>query len=272
MRMEYFRLKDGERIPVIGLGTWRIGGGVEPDFSMDEFYVNALKTAFELGYRLVDTAEAYGGGHCEELVGRALRDFNRDEFFIVTKVWPTNLRYERVIKSLNGSLSRLGLSYVDLYLIHWPNPSIPIKETIRAMERLVDEGKTRYIGVSNFGVRELEEAMHATSRHEIVVNQVKYSVFDRGVENDLLPYATKNGVLVMAYTPLEKGRVDNPVLSRVGAKYSKTQAQVALNYLITNRSIPIPKATKEEHLRENLGALGWRLSKEDVDLIRSSIG
>ena len=269
--MEYFRLKGGEKVPAIGLGTWTIGGGMEPDTSMDDFYVKSLRKAFELGYRLIDTAEAYGGGHCEELVGKALEGYDRDEFFIVTKVWPTNLEYERVIRSLNASLSRLRLKYVDLYLIHWPNPSVPIKETIRAMEKLIDEGKTRYIGVSNFSLRELEEAIYSTSKHEIVVDQVKYSVFDRRVEKDLLPYAIKNGIIIMAYTPLERGRVNHRVLAEIGSRYGKTAAQVALNYLISNQALPIPKAVKEEHQRENLGALGWRLSSDDIETIRRSV-
>lgn len=266
--MEYFTIGEGEKIPALGLGTWRIGGGFEPDHFHDALYLSALRLAFNLGYRLIDTAEVYAGGHAEELIGEALKGFPRDEFFIVTKVWSDHLHHDEVLKAARGSLKRLRLKYVDLYLIHWPNPSVPIQETIRAMERLVEEGKTRYIGVSNFSVKELQEAMYSTRKYEIVANQVKYSVLHRQVERDLLPFARKSGIRIIAYTPLEKGSIQADVLSRLSKKYGKTPIQVALNYLLCQEAIPIPKAVKKEHLEENLGALGWRLDWMDVELIR----
>jgi len=267
--MEKFRIgKDGE-VDVLGYGTWLIGGDSSPDYSRDEYYVGVLRTAFELGYRLIDTAEYYGGGHTEELVGRALKGFNREEFFIVSKVWPTHLHYDGVLKAAENSLRRLGLKYVDLYLIHWPNPSVPIGETVSALERLAEEGKVRYIGVSNFSVQQLKEAMEASRKHDIVANEVKYSVFDRRVEEELLPFARKNNVRIIAYTPLERGRgLSSPILEETAKRYGRTVNQVALNYLISMEAIPIPKAEKREHMLENLGAAGWRLKEEDLEKIR----
>jgi len=153
--MEQFRIGKNGKIDVLGFGTWRIGGGETADLSNDKFLIKSLKKAFELGYRLIDTAEYYGAGHTEELVGKALKDFNREEFFITSKVWSNHLHYEDVIKACEESLKRLQVKCIDLYLIHWPNPQIPIKETVSALEKLVEDGKIKYIGVSNFSVKEL---------------------------------------------------------------------------------------------------------------------
>jgi len=265
--MEQFRLGTKGKIDVLGFGTWRIGGGEEPDYSNDRFFIKAMIRAFELGYRLIDTAEYYGGGHTEELVGEALKDFNREEFFITSKVWHNHLHYDEVMKAAEKSLKRLKTKYINLYLIHWPNPEVPIKETIGALEKLVDDGKIRYIGVSNFSVTQLQEAMNSAKKHEIVANQVRYSVSDKKAESELLPFAKKNNIRIIAYTPLERGRLDLPLLKELASKYSKTESQIALNYLICKKAVPIPKAIREEHMIENLGALGWKLSKEDVKRI-----
>jgi diketogulonate reductase-like aldo/keto reductase len=265
--MEQFRIGKNGKIDVLGFGTWRIGGGETADVSNDTFFVKSLKKAFKLGYRFIDTAEYYGAGHTEELVGKALKDFNRGEFFITSKVWPNHLHYVDVIKACEESLSRLQVKYIDLYLIHWPNPQIPIKETVSALEKLVADRKIKYIGVSNFSVDELQEAMDCTSKYEIVANEVRYNILDRKPEGDLLPFAQKNNVRVIAYTPLEKGRISTPLLKDLSSKYGKTENQIALNYLICKEVVPIPKAIHEEHMIENLGAVGWKLGKEDVDKI-----
>ena len=267
--MEQFRIGKNGKIDVLGFGTWRLGGGETVELSNDVFCIKALKKAFELGYRLIDTAEYYGAGHTEEIVGKALKDFNREEFFITSKVWPNHLHYEDVIKACQGSLKRLQVKCIDLYLIHWPNPQIPIKETVSSLEKLVEDGKIKYIGVSNFSVEELREAMDCTSKHEIVANQVRYSVLDKKPEADLLPFANKNNIRVIAYTPLEKGRIRIPFLNDLSSKYGKTENQIALNYLICKEAVPIPKAIHEEHMIENLGAVGWKLSNEDVEKLSS---
>ncbi|MEM0444339.1 MAG: aldo/keto reductase [Candidatus Caldarchaeum sp.] len=267
--------KTGESVAAVGIGTWGMGGREAADHRDDERCVEAIRTAVELGMNHVDTAEMYAAGHAEELVGRAVKSFSRDSVFIATKVWHTNLRYDDVIKSCKRSLERLQLKYVDLYMVHWPNPRIPVAETMRAMERLVKDGLVRYIGVSNFDVKLLQEAMESLKSEEVVSNQVEYSLENRLVERELLPFCARNGVTVVAYTPLGKGRIPaeasantarGRVLKRLADKYGKTPAQVALNWVVWNPSvITIPKAVRKEHLQENAGAAGWRLAEEDYE-------
>lgn len=266
--------KTGESIAAVGFGTWGIGGWETPDHSMDDKAIEAIRYAVELGMNHVDTAEFYAAGHSEELVGKAIKNFPRDELFIATKVWYTNLRYDDVIHSCMKSLERLQLKYVDLYMIHWPNPRIPISETMKAMEKLVKDGLVRYIGVSNFDVPLLEEAMEALKSEEIVSNQVSYSLENRAIERDLLPFCEKNGITIVAYTPLGKGRIlqdrseKGRKLGEIGAKYGKTAAQTALNWVIWKPNvITIPKALKKEHIQENAGAAGWRLTEEDYEIL-----
>ncbi|MEQ9714326.1 MAG: aldo/keto reductase [Candidatus Asgardarchaeum sp.] len=265
--------RTGCKVPAIGLGTWKIGGSMTPDHSQDDLAIKALRHGISLGMWLVDTAEIYGGGHAEELVGEAIKIFNREKIFIVTKVWETNLRYDDVLKAAKRSLKRLKTNYIDLYLIHWPNPRIPLSETMKAMEKLVSDGLVRYIGVSNFSVELMEEARSYLSKEDIVVNQVKYNVYDRSIERDILPYCQKEGITLMAYTPLAKGSVStDKTLIEIGRKYSKTAAQVALNWLISkDMVIAIPKAIRIEHIEENAGAMGWRLSEEDIRYIEQRI-
>jgi len=261
-----------KKVSPIGLGTWMMGGGFwQPDYSQDELIVNVITYALSKGINLIDTAEMYGGGHTEELVGRAIRNFEREEIFIITKVWPTNLEPENLIKSARKSLERLNSKYIDALLIHWPNPSIPIRKSLTAMEQLVDEGIVRCIGVSNFDVRLLEEAMNYAKKHEIKINEIEYSVLNKSAEYDIIPFCEKNNIKVIAYTPLAKGRVKGiKLLEDIGKKYGKTPIQVALNYVM-RRAIPIPKASKKEHIDEILGALGWELSNEDYEEIRRRI-
>ncbi|RLI64966.1 MAG: aldo/keto reductase [Candidatus Asgardarchaeum californiense] len=258
-----------EKIPAIGMGTWRMGGGMAPDYSRDNEEIAALKHGLELGMWLIDTAEIYGGGHAEELVAEAIKGYPRDDVFIVTKVWSTHLHYDDVIKAAKGSLKRLRLKYVDLYLIHWPSHAVPLSETMKAMEKLVEMGLVRYIGVSNFNVSEMEEARNALSKNDIVVNQVKYNLLDRSIERDVLPYCQREKITIMAYTPLAKGELArNPILKEIGKKYGKTAAQVALNWLISKDHVmAIPKASSLNHVEENAGAMGWRLSPDDVKFL-----
>ncbi len=265
--MEYKELAKGVKIPVLGLGTWGIGGWETPDPSRDDENIASLRVGIELGMTHIDTAEFYAGGHCEEVVGEAIKPYDREELFITTKVWRTHLMYDDVIKAIKGSLRRLGLDYVDLYLVHWPNPEVPLQETMRAMEYCAEEGYARFIGVSNFDRSLLEEAQSYLKDHRIVANQVEYSLLEQGPRETLLPYCQREGVMLIAYTPLAKGRLampGSPVLDGMAYKYGKTPGQVALNWLISQGwVVAIPKASKIEHLKENVGAVGWRLSPED---------
>jgi len=272
IKIEYKELgKTGEKIPALGLGTWGIGGFSFPDYSYDQLAIEVIRFAVEIGMNFIDTAEMYGSGHSEELIGEAIKGI-RDKVFIATKVLPTNFRYEDVIKACERSLKRLKTSYIDLYQLHWPNTSIPIRETMKAMERLVDEGKIRYIGISNFSVEETVEAMNSLSKYEIVSNQVEYSLLVRDIERDLLPFCNKNKITVIAYSPLARGELLKgkyyDFLLKIGKKYGKTPAQVALNWLIIQENVvAIPKALSKEKILENMGAYGWKLNEEDLKKI-----
>ena len=253
----------GDRVSAIGLGTWAI----RDPRAAEEVIVAAVESG---KVNLVDTAEMYGDGAAEEVVGRAVRRVGRDRVFITTKVLPHRFTDESIVeRAVRASLSRLGVREVDLVLIHWPNPSLPIARQVRMLERAAYEtGLARYIGVSNFDVRELEEALHATAKAEIVVDQVHYSVLHREPEESgLLDLAVREGVTVQAYTPLEKGAVArHPVVRRVAERVGKTPVQVALNYLISRpRVVAIPKTERRDHLEEILGALGWRLPPEAIE-------
>ncbi|MEM4021211.1 MAG: aldo/keto reductase [Nitrososphaerota archaeon] len=277
--MEYRVLgRTGEKIAAIGLGTWMIGGGTSPDYSRDRDAIEVIRYAIELGMTHIDTAEMYGGGHAEELVGEAIRVFKRDEVFIASKVWHTNLKYDDVLRACERSLKRLQTSHIDLYYIHWPSDVIPLSETMRAMERLYRDGKIRYIGVSNFSIAQVEEARSYLSAADVVAIQAEYSLYNRKIEGDLMQYCLKNGMTLVAYSPLARGALiadlSKPMERRVqlllelAEKYSKTPIQVALNWVIwRDQVIAIPKASRKEHVEENVGAAGWKLAKEDYDLI-----
>ena len=173
------------------------------------------------------------------------------------------------IKAAKVSLKRLGVDCADLILIHWPHSYVPISRQVRALEAVADRGLTRYIGVSNFTTKELEEAINSTSKYDIVVNQVKYSVLDKVVEADLLKYCIESGVTIQAYTPIEKGRVnDVRVIRELARKYGRTPVQVALNYLISRPYVTaIPKTERKERIEEFKGVLGWRLDPRDIDML-----
>jgi diketogulonate reductase-like aldo/keto reductase len=274
--MEYKEI-DNFKIPVLGLGTWQIGGEIEADYRNDLRDIELIQKAIERGLTHIDTAELYGAGHCEEVIGEAIKKFDREKLFITTKVRNIHLAYEDIIKAIDGSLKRLQTAYVDLYLIHSSNKEIPLSETMRAMDELVDQGKTKFIGVSNFSVEQLKEAQKY-SKNKIVANQIEYNLITRNngennsnVESEIIPYCQKNEVMVIAYRPLAKGKIvdsQNVLLQELAEKYSKTKSQIALNWLISkNNIITIPGSKSHEQLEENLGAVGWKLSDEDMKLL-----
>jgi diketogulonate reductase-like aldo/keto reductase len=253
----------GVMVPEIGLGVWKYRGGVEP-----------LRRGIELGAFLIDTAEMY---RTEDVVGQAIKG-RRDRVFLASKVSGSHLRYDDVLRAAEASLRELNTNYIDLYQIHWPNSSVPIKETMRAMEALVERGQIRYIGVSNFSVRELREAQKALSKYPIVANQVLYNLNSREIEEDLLPYCQRHNVTVIAYTPLDDGRLATKsrfrrsrgmqVLEQTADQVQKTLAQVALNWCTSRPDvIAIPKSDSLARTEENCGASGWRLSPEQVRVL-----
>ncbi|WP_233186205.1 aldo/keto reductase [Thermotoga sp. KOL6] len=263
----------GEKIPALGLGTWGIGGFETPDYSRDEEMVELLRKAIEMGYTHIDTAEYYGGGHTEELVGRAIKSFNRKDLFIVSKVWPTHLRRDDLLRSLENTLKRLDTDYVDLYLIHWPNPEVPLEETLSAMAEGVRQGMIRYIGVSNFDRKLLEEAINKSSE-PIVCDQVKYNVEDRDPEqNGLLEFCQKNNITLVAYSPLRRTLLSERVkktLENIAVKHNATVYQIMLAWLLSKPNVvAIPKAGRIEHLRENLDSTKIKLTEEELRLLDS---
>ena len=252
----------GVQIPDVGLGTWEYTGGSAP-----------LLRGVELGAFLIDTAEAY---RTEDAVGEAIKEI-RDYVFVATKVSPSHFRRRDLLKAADQSLKRLKIDFIDLYQLHWANPRIPIAETMGAMEELVDAGKVRYIGVSNFSVGLMEEAQAALSRARIVSNQVEYSLTERSIEPEVMPYCQANGITVIAYSPLARGLgnlergTGARALADVAARNGRTVAQVALNWcLYHDRVMVIPKTNASMRVEENCGASGWRLSDEDVAALEAA--
>lgn len=255
--------RTGVSIPEIGLGTWDYRGGAAP-----------LRKGIEAGANFIDTAESYG---TETVVGEAIRGI-REKVFIATKVSPQNFRGDDLRKSVDASLSKLGIETIDLLQLHHPNPAIPIPETMGAMSDLVDEGKIRFCGVSNFSMTEMQAAQKALGKYPIVSNQLRYNVIDRTVEKEILPYCNANGITVIAYSPLSKGlgRITDcdptGVIAEIARATGKTPAQIIINWcLCKDGVIAIPKANSEAHILENCGASGWRLSAEQIAQINSRI-
>jgi len=258
--------RTGEYVSSIGLGTWNI---IDYNKALEAFIY-----AYSNGIDNVDTAEMYGMGKAEEFIGRFLREVGRDNIFVTTKIMPQNMvDKDLAIKSAKGSLKRLGIDVVDLILLHWSEPHLSLEKQIKNLETLAKMGFTRYIGVSNLSIDELELARENTSRYEIVVNQVKYSVYDRRVERNIIPYTMREGLTIQAYSPIERGEiVGDKVLKEIGSKYGKTEVEVALNYLISNENVvAIPKTERKERIDMFLGAMGWRLDREDIEMIRSRV-
>ncbi|UCH42266.1 MAG: aldo/keto reductase [Dehalococcoidales bacterium] len=264
--------KSEVKIPSIGMGTWGIGGWAAPDTSRDNEAIEAMQRGIQLGMWLIDTAEIYGRGYSEELVGKAIRDFARDQVFIVSKVDTNHLKYDDLIQACQRSLYRLRTEYIDLYLVHSPNYRIPLKETMNGMEELVKREMVRFIGVSNFPLNLMKEAQSYLNITNIQANQVKYNLKCRYDETDLLPYCQKEGITLMAYTPLEEGSLAlNQILKDVGKEYGKTAAQMALNWLICQENVvTIPKAINSKHLDENAEAMGWRMAKQDFEKLSAA--
>jgi diketogulonate reductase-like aldo/keto reductase len=264
--VRYEKLQDGTQIPVLGFGTYTLGGGLSSDHSRDHQHIRIIQKAVELGYRHIDTAQMYGGGHTEELVGEAVRSFKRKELFITTKVRGGDLSYRKVHQALEQSLDKLKTDYVDLYLIHWPNPVIPLKNTFKAFNELLGKGKVRYPGVSNFSVSQLQHAQELSDA-PLATDQVEFSVGSKRPEqNGLLQYCREQGIILTAYEPLGKGRlINNPVLKEVGERHGVSTAQVALSWLLRKPGvITIPMTSREEHLKDNLAALDLELDDEDM--------
>ena len=264
--MELKRLgASGVMVPEIGLGTWRYTGGAEP-----------LRRGIELGANFIDTAEMY---RTEDQVGEAIAGV-RERVFVATKVLGSNLRYDEVVRAADQSLRLLDVDKIDLYQIHWPNPRVPIGETMRAMERLVADGLVDYVGVSNFSVEDMQEAQAAMQNNPIVSNQILYNLRRRRAERDVIPYCRQHDIAVIAYSPLHEGALvggngggrirralglsrDQQALAEIADETGKTAAQVALNWVADQDGmIAIPKSNSVARTEENCAASGWHLTAE----------
>jgi diketogulonate reductase-like aldo/keto reductase len=259
--------KTGRKVSEIGMGTyydsfwtatafvgWRRGAKAKEA---------AIRAGLDGGMTLVDTAEIYGS---EPLVARALNQRKRDEVFVATKVWPNHLHSDALSRSFDRSLRRLGTSYIDLYQVHFPNPRVPIGETMGALEKLVEEGKLMHIGVSNFSLEQIQEAQSSMSKAELSSVQIDYSLFNRRVEADILPYCDGEKIALLAYYPLGHGKlVSDSRLDVVGSRLGKTRSQVALRWLARKANVfPIPRASGKEHVTEDLAASDWELPEPDA--------
>lgn len=260
------KLVAGFSLPVYGLGTWQMGGRTEADKSNDAAEIQAIQNAIERGITHIDTAESYGAGHTEELVGEAVKGHDRSRLLIASKVSAGNQTYDGLLASCEASLKRLNTDYLDLYMLHrYPEKGIDIAKTMKAMDRLVAEGVVKNIGVCNMSINRFKEVQKHT-KNQIVCNQVHYSLACREItDKGVLEFCQENNVAVVAWGPLQKGELEAaPILNTIAAKYNKSPYQIALNWLISQQSVvTIPKTTSLEHLEENLGAIGWELEMSD---------
>ena len=303
--MEYRELgKSGFKVSAVGLGTWQWGSrewGWGHSYGKKDV-LTAFETALELGINLVDTAEIYGRGKSEELIGEALRG-HREEVVIATKVSPWNLTYGRVLRAADRSLRRLGADVIDLYQVHFPNPIVRIGNTMKAMRKLIQDGKVRCVGVSNFNLGRMKTAQNALAPIELTSNQVRYNLLERRVEETLLPYAAGEGISIIAYSPLAQGLLTgkyspnsrpssfvqktngrfssrnlaklsevNRAINEIMTARGKTASQVALNWLLKQENVvAIPGVKNPQHVIDDAGAVDWRLSTGEVEKLEKAV-
>jgi diketogulonate reductase-like aldo/keto reductase len=252
-------LNSGRIVPALGIGTWKMGDDAHHRASE----IKSLQAAMDLGMTLIDTAEMYGEGASEELVGEAIAG-RREEVFLVSKVYPWNASRQGVIDACTRSLQRLGTETLDLYLLHWRGQH-PLADTVAGLQVLKAEGRIGAWGVSNFDVDDMEELMAVPGGSDCAANQVLYNLSRRGIEYDLLPWCQERGVAVMAYSPIEQGQLlRHPELIRIAKIYQATPAQVALAFVLEREQmIAIPKTGNPARVAENLGAIDLDISDED---------
>ena len=265
------RLADGSDMPLLGMGTWHMGENA----SRGRTEISALREGLAQGVRMIDTAELYADGDTERLVGEALRGVPRDSVYVVSKVVPAHAGYSHMRESCEASLARLGLGYLDLYLLHWPG-SVPLRETVECMETLKRDGLIRRWGVSNFDVADMRKLWDTPGGDACVVNQVLYHLESRGVEVELKPWMQRHGVAMMAYCPLAQGGrlayglMNEPTLNAVAKRHNATPAQILLAWVMRDgETVAIPKASTPGHMRQNVEAARIALTAEDLDALNA---
>lgn len=265
----YIRLNSGQLMPRLGMGTWYLG-----EFMKNrEKEIEALRTGLDMGMTLIDTAEMYGNGRSEQLIGQAIKGYDREKIFLVSKVYPHHAGREKIQRSIRHSLRFLHTDYLDLYLLHWRG-AIPLRETVECMEELVAEGKIKNWGVSNFDVRDMKELMRVPNGDHCAVNQVLYHLGSRGIEYDLLPWQKEHHIPVMAYCPLaqagnlREALINSPVLKQIAGKCHITVMQLLLVFVLRQENvIAIPRSGDKRHVLENWQARDIKLDREDLELL-----
>jgi len=266
--------KTGEQIPVLGQGTWGIKSRKGKDYYNS--WKKSLRRGIELGLTHIDTAEFYGFGTSEKVVGDIISEYNRDDLFITSKLFPIHLNFRTMKKAASKSLKRLGINNFDLYLIHWPSPFTSRKKQMKILDHLVKEGKTRYIGVSNFSVEQFKEGLSFLN-NELVTNQLPANITKQKHMSESLPYYQGNGVTLTAYSPLGhrgysdlKGEMKDK-LNSIAKTHDATIQQIAIAWLINHKNvISIPKAFKIEHVEANAKAAEIILSENELKLIENA--
>jgi len=264
--------KTGVWLPPIGQGMTQTGGGRGVLQTRDRERIRVLRAGVDLGLTLIDTAEMYGGGRGEEIAGHALKGI-RDDVFLTSKFNPANSSREGVKRAVEGTLARLQTDYLDLYQIHWPDPSTPLEETLGAMQDLVYQGKVRFIGVSNFTLAELEHAQSPNLAPEIVSNQMEYNLFQRDIEREMLPYCEATDMILLAYSPFEgnsllQGGSHLIALQELATKHDKSVAEIALRWLLSRPFVvALVKSATESHTVSNARIMDFDLTGDDVKLI-----
>ena len=257
------KFPNGTEVPALGQGTWAMG----EDAGHAKMEIESLKAGVDLGMTLIDTAEMYGDGGAEEIVGQAIRG-RREEVFLVSKVYPWNASLKGTVEACERSLERLGTDRIDLYLLHWRG-NYPLAETVAAFEMLKASGKIAAWGVSNFDTDDMEKLLRVPDGANVAANQVLYNLSRRGIEYDLLPWCQKRGIPVMAYSPIEQGHIlHHPELIRIAKAYQATPAQLALAFLLERDGVfVIPKTSNIERARENLGCVSLDITDEDWEAL-----
>ncbi len=269
---DFLVLKNGMRIPKLGMGTWFLGENKKTENEE----IKALQAGLKVGMTLIDTAEMYGRGQSEQLIGKAIQGYEREKIFLVSKVYPHNAGRSNIFKSVQRSLKNLQTEYLDLYLLHWRG-AVPLSETVACMEQLVKEGKIRSWGVSNFDVDDMEELFSVPDGNHCVVNQVLYHLGSRGVEYDLLPWLEAHETLLMAYCPLaqagslRRGLLSNPTVKQIAKAHGISEVQLLLAFILRRKNvIAIPRSGKEQHVLRNWETKDVILSEEDYKALDDS--
>lgn len=260
------KFPDGAIVPALGQGSANLGQGKRPDAAEEE----ALRTGLSLGMNLIDTAEMYGGGRSETLIGRAIAG-QRDRAFLVSKVWPNHVAGDGIARACEASLGRLGIDHLDLYLLHWPSRDADLSSIVAGFESLRAAGKVRAWGVSNFKVADMEQLFRVPHGDRCATNQVLYNLANRDIERDLLPWCEQHHIPVMAYSPLGGAGASvlrDPTLARIGAAHNSSAAAVALAWTIrSGRIIAIPESGSVEHVKENAVALSLTLTPDELHML-----